>query len=305
MADDWIKMRSDLYRDPKVLVIADDLMRPDGELARYVNQNMQRDMSVTRNVMRNVTVGALVSVWGVMRRRGKRFGDDLTVTRVTLSVLDDISDLPGFGEAMAASGWVKQVDSGLVFPNFFEDHNSDPREKGRERQRRYRERHGSVTRNVTPGVTRNVTVTPREEKRREEKSKKKKTPLPPLEFPAALDSDRCRKALDEWLAHRERIGKRYKSAVAVGKLLAEWAAKGEAAFVAAVEFSIAREYQGLFSPGGGRGAPNALDAAAERERQLQAAGESWLRKREGDGDPRGSGPDGPPVLLDLREACPD
>lgn len=245
MAADWIKMRTDLYRDPKVLVIADALMRIDGDLARYVNQNLQRNMSVTRCVMRNAVVGALVSVWGVMRHRGKRAGDDLLALRVTLQVLDDIADLPGFGEAMEESGWVSQTDSGLVFPNFFQDHNSDPEERKRQlasdRQKRYRERH--------TGVTNNVTVTPRVEKSREEKSKKK-TPLPPLEFPSALDSDSCRTALNEWLAHRERIGKSYKSQASVGKLLTEWAAKGPAAFVAAVEFSIAREYQGLFSPNG-------------------------------------------------------
>ena len=76
MAGDWIKMRTDLYRDPKVSRICDHLMGSDSGLARYVNQHLQRDMSVTRNVIRNVTVGALVAVWGVLRHRGKRNGDD-------------------------------------------------------------------------------------------------------------------------------------------------------------------------------------------------------------------------------------
>ena len=57
MAGDWIKMRTDLYRNPKVCVMADLLMSADGELARYVDQHKQRAMTVTRNVMRNVKIG--------------------------------------------------------------------------------------------------------------------------------------------------------------------------------------------------------------------------------------------------------
>jgi len=180
MAGDWIKIRTDLYRDPKVCMIADLLMSKDGDLNKYVNQNMQRDMTVTRNVMRNVTVGALVSVWGVMRTRGKRESNDLSARGVTVNVLDDIADLPGFGEAMEESGWVKQTDDGVVFPNFFEEFNADPAEKMKamnaERQRRFREK--CVTENNGDrNVTGNVTVTPREEKRREEKKQETPDPL--------------------------------------------------------------------------------------------------------------------------------
>lgn len=183
MAADWIKMRSDIYRDPKVSVIAEALMSHESDLARYVNQMCQRDMTVTRNVMRNVTVGALVSIWGVMRMRGKRNGDDLVCTGVTASVLDDIADLPGIGSAMELAGWVVQDDEGITFPNFFEGYNVDPAEKSAssnaERQRRYRERKAALARGESldserneSDVTRDVTVTPREEKRREEKEDK-------------------------------------------------------------------------------------------------------------------------------------
>lgn len=175
MASDWIKMRTDLYRDPKVCVMAELLADPGGELARYVNQFSQRHMSVTRNVMRNVTVGALVSVWGVMRTRGKPENDDLVCKGVTVSVLDDIADLPGFGFAMQEVGWVVQIEDGIVFPRFFEDHNVDPegskKSKAAARQARYRDRNKekiTLESDVTSDVTRDVTVTHREEKRREE-----------------------------------------------------------------------------------------------------------------------------------------
>ena len=180
MAGDWIKMRTDLYRDPKVCVIADLLLDSDSDLARYVNQNHQRNMTVTRNVMRNAVVGALLSVWGVMRHRGKRNGDDLNCHGVSVSVIDDIADMRGFGEAMAHVCWVVEEDNCIVFPRFFADYNAEPgvqgKSKNAERQRRFREKKKAESNdvgNVTNNVTRDVTVTHREEKRREEKKKEK------------------------------------------------------------------------------------------------------------------------------------
>lgn len=175
MAGDWIKMRTDLYRDPKVSLIAEHLMSDDSDLSRHVNQMKQRNMTVTRNVMRNVTVGALVSIWGVMRHRGKRVDDDLVCYSVTVNILDDIADLPGIGEAMEFAGWVRQDQEGIVFPNFFDEYNSDPvdraREKNRERQRRFREKKAQEKDNATS----NVTVTHREEKRRDKEKVKKES----------------------------------------------------------------------------------------------------------------------------------
>ncbi|HQV16214.1 MAG TPA: hypothetical protein PK620_14950, partial [Denitromonas sp.] len=172
MAGDWLKMRTDLYRDPKVCMIADALMDGDSMLSRYVNQNMQRDMTVTRNVTRNATVGALLSVWGVLRHRGKRDGEDLVCKNVSLSVIDDITDIPGFGDAMEAVGWVVNDDACLVFPRFFAEYNVDAAEakalKAAARQKRYRERQKSENSDVTRDVTRDVTVTHRVEKSREE-----------------------------------------------------------------------------------------------------------------------------------------
>jgi hypothetical protein len=169
MAGDWIKMRTDLYRDPKVIGIAESLWDPEGLLGRHVSQMCQSEMTVTLNVLRNVTVGALVSVWGIARHQGRRVGDDLMLDGVGLRTLDDIAEIPGFGSAMHDVGWVKDVEEGLCFPKFFKEHNADPtdtyKQKNRERQERYRQRHS----NVSP----NVIVTHREEKNREENKDKK------------------------------------------------------------------------------------------------------------------------------------
>lgn len=201
MAGDWIKMRVDLYRDPKVCVMADELLNADGDLARYVDQNTQSHMSVTRNVTRNATVGALVTVWGVMRHRGKRDGDDLVCRGASLMVLDDIADLPGFGAAMESVGWVEEKGNDIVFPSFFEEYNVDPQDKknasSAERQRRYRENlkaKSNANSNGNGDVTRDVTVTHREEKRRVVKN-----PLPPAGVDARFERF--------WSAYPNKTGK--------------------------------------------------------------------------------------------------
>lgn len=169
MAEDWIKMRTHLYSDPKVSLMADLVFAGDGELAGYVNQHNQCDMSVTRNVTRNAIVGALVAVWGVCRKQGAREGADLVVKTCDMDALDDIANLPGFGSAMCAVGWCIDNDGSIVLPRFYEEHNVDPKEANARRQREFRERRkeqkqGRNARNVTRNVTRND----REEKRRED-----------------------------------------------------------------------------------------------------------------------------------------
>lgn len=195
MAVDWIKMRTDLYRDPKVCIIADQLLDEKGELARYTNQMSQRNMNVTRNVMRNAVIGGLLSVWGVMRHRGKRKNNDLVCEQVSTGVIDDIADLLGLGDALVMVGWVTETDSGVVFERFFEDYNCEPAQasasSGADRQRKYREKMRQKS-DVTRDVTRDVTVTT--EKRREDK--RIRTPLPPTgESPDGEESQKpCSKA---------------------------------------------------------------------------------------------------------------
>jgi len=173
MAGDWIKMRTDLYRDPKVIVMANLLGQKDSHLSRHVNQFMQRDMSVTSNVTRCAVVGALVAVWGVARHQGHRDGDDLIIRGVNSILLDDLSELPGFGDVMTEVGWAVDTDAGLLFPKFFAENNVDPEDQKREqaalRKRRQRERE---QRDNERDVARDksVTVTHREEKSREEYS---------------------------------------------------------------------------------------------------------------------------------------
>jgi len=159
MIEDWVPMKIDLYNEPKILVIADFVFSSDGELAAYVNQNLQDDMTVTRNVTRNACVGALVTIWGCAKRKGTRNGDDLHIKCARADWVDEVCNMPGFGEAMMSVDWARETAEALVFPGFYEELNLDSKEtqkaKNAERQRRYRDR----IRNENSNAPRNVTVT--------------------------------------------------------------------------------------------------------------------------------------------------
>ncbi|HEY1190450.1 MAG TPA: hypothetical protein VGE74_22645 [Gemmata sp.] len=289
MSGDWIKMRTDLYRDPKVCQIADALSR-----------NVTVTHNVTRNVMRNATVGALVTVWGIARHTGKRRGDDLVIRGCGPRVVDDIADLEGFGAAMIAVGWLVERDGALVFPRFFEDFNVDPgsdQKRGNaERQRRYRERKASQS-NVTGDVTVTSQSNVREEKRREEKSntpqppaggqgvaqqttaiapaappKPKPDPAESVPIPAALDTSDFRATWADWLAAR-RAKRRPVTERAARTQLSDLAALGPANAIACIRESIRNDWQGLFPDrfrAGAARAPNLFDRGAAQENRMVA-----------------------------------
>jgi hypothetical protein len=284
MAFDWIKIRTDLYRDPKVSVIADLMLDQDSELSRFVNQNMQCNMTVTRNVMRNVTVGALVSVWGVLRHRGKRNEYDLFVKCCTLSVVDDLADLPGFGYAMASVGWIEETEEGIVLPRFFEEFNVDPAEenksKNAERQRLYRERkkeESNVTRDVTVASQSNA----REEKRREENISTSLRSVDTLPRPESVSSE-------NWDAFIEvRKGLKAKNTLRainslitqLGKLQAEGHEPN-----AVVEQSIRSSWKDLYPIRQQfRGSPSSTNRMSAVERQIEMANQMFGGSQDGTG----------------------
>ena len=274
MAGDWIKMRTDLYRDPKVCLMADLLLDVEGELGRYVNQNRQRDMTVTRNVTRNATVGALVTVWGICRIRGKRIDNDLLISGASISIIDDIADLPGFGTAMKQVGWVVETKRGLIFPRFFEEYNSEPTPaqslSNAERQRRFREKRNGVS-NALRNVTNNEPCNDRVEKSREEKKEEEEPPLPPatggngsesksnsksdrkpkpdpaaeVPIPPELDSPEFRSAWADWQADRKARGKKLTERGARDQLAA-LIPLGSTGAIACIRQSIRQGWTGLF-----------------------------------------------------------
>lgn len=154
---DWIKLRSDITRDPRVIRIADELAEsrpfmdwltaPFGPAAACRESAYER---VTRCVTVSVTVTALVRVWSTVRTQGRVRGEDVHLDFATLPTLDVIAEVPDFGYAMAAAEWVEERadGGGLIFPKFLKQ-NATPEDRKKEqaaaRKQRQRERDRSVT----------------------------------------------------------------------------------------------------------------------------------------------------------------
>ncbi|MFT5327491.1 MAG: hypothetical protein ACI8P0_005383 [Planctomycetaceae bacterium] len=83
----------------------------------------------------------------------------------------------------------------------------------------------------------------------------------PVAIPSELDTEPARNALKEFGEHRRQL-KRPLTPLAETKLLQEWSAKGANRFVAAVNYSIAQGWQGVFEPG--HNGTNRSDTATNR-----------------------------------------
>ena len=173
MAGDWVKMRSALLANPKVHAIAKVIGRdPRAGAALTTGFSGCPDQVLSRNALRHVTVTALLCVWSSANEHS--VGGILSCC--DLEDLDEISGVPGFGDAMHSVGWAIPDEAGkcVSLPNFSE-HNTPAKDRtGAERQRRYREnRNGDVTplRNA-------VTVTQRREEKRREEEEIPAAPVP-------------------------------------------------------------------------------------------------------------------------------
>ena len=246
MSSSWIKIRTDLHTDPKVIEMARRLeymtnAEPDKAVTFVTIQR------VTCHNWRHVIVGCLCQLWGVLRQRGKREGDDLVLKNATLNTIDDIVLLDGFGDAVEHVGWVVELDEdhfkSLIFYNFFSEYNSDPnddrRTKDAERKRRQRERERSRDTPVTESQHSHGTVTPNchTEKRRVEKNNKynARDELLALGVPDEL--------INDWLEVRK--AKRAPLTKTVIAKLAREAEKAGISVAEAVRLCCERNWQGF------------------------------------------------------------
>jgi len=180
MAGDWIKMRTGLLTNPKVIRMARLLAANKFFMDWWTRgTSVSCDETVYElcdvTVVTRVTVGSLLSVWASVNECA---GADGFVKGITLFEVDEMAGVPGFGDAMEAIGWVEETDEGLVFPNFSE-HNTTGKERsssaktGAQRTKEWRERNKAVTRHRDVAVTSQSDH--REEKRREESKEQHNT----------------------------------------------------------------------------------------------------------------------------------
>jgi len=173
MAGDWIKMRGALLEHPKVVAITRHLWINPKFKSWILPGCLAPEGLVSDAALRCVTCGALLRFWSASREHGKWHGEDLVLKHSELVDVDQMSGVPGLGEAMLEVGWLRNSD-GLILPNFKE---FNVPMTGAERQKVYREKHHNESVTTPLREPRHKTVT-REEKRREEK--KEDNPPTPL-----------------------------------------------------------------------------------------------------------------------------
>lgn len=183
MSTNWIKMRSSLLTNPKVIRMARHLASDRHFMDWWTRgTNKSCDEIVYEicdvTVVTRVVVGSLLSVWGSANECANSDG---RVTGITLFEVDEMAGVPSFGKAMEVVGWAVEDDNGIRFPNFNE-HNTVGKERstgaktGAERTKEYRDRkradqatNGDASQEPSHGVTVTSQSDHREDKRREEK----------------------------------------------------------------------------------------------------------------------------------------
>ena len=173
----WIKMRRDLRHDSKVIRMTRFLCGERCFMDWWSDPvRMQCRESVTEivtfAVVTRVTVTGLLDVWASLNETMDETG---ILPDTTLQDLDDIAEIPGFGEAMLSVGWVEELENGdLYFPNFTEyntvSKKRTPAKSQAERAKAYRDRKRAEAAPIKESKKPVTNVTARHaEKRREEK----------------------------------------------------------------------------------------------------------------------------------------
>lgn len=144
MAGDWIKMRGNLWDDPRVARICD--LTDSGEAA---------------------VIGALYWLWST----ADQHTEDGCMPGLTLRQIDRKTGLQGFGAALVEIGWLRDDPQGVVIANF-EEHNGASAKKRCQTAQRVAKARSSNAHETQQGEVGNApSVTgalAREEKRREE-----------------------------------------------------------------------------------------------------------------------------------------
>ena len=135
MAGDWIKMRTNLDTDWRVIEMSGHLGIPELHV-----------------------VGCLWKLW-TWADQHTLDGNAIRVTSVTL---DRFTGVTGFADALRKVGWLDGRDNALSFPRFAEHNGQTAKNRAETNKRVARHRNANTVTNVTPK--------PLPEKRREEKS---------------------------------------------------------------------------------------------------------------------------------------
>lgn len=211
MAGDWIKMRTNLDTDPRVIEIASRL--GVGELQ---------------------VVGMLWKVWSWADAHTLD-GNAIRVTDVTL---DRFALVTGFADALRKVGWLEGRDGLLTFPRFAEHNGQTAKNRAETKERVAKHRNAKTVTDVTPK--------PLPEKRREEKSIREReeaeNQIPFLETRSLA----FLQAWERWKRHSSDNDKPIKpmsEEIQLSQIFAAYPSEVEV--IAAIDFSIGKNWMNV------------------------------------------------------------
>lgn len=179
MSGDWIKMRGNLWDDPRVAKLCDLTNQSEG-----------------------LVIGGLYWLWAT----ADQHSEDGTLPGLSLRQIDRKTGIPGFGEALCAIDWLTDDPAGVVITRF-EDHNGASAKKRAQTAKRvaeHRSRNGDETPDQegcnAPSVTGALA--------REEKERDKETPPNPPHGGQPEPKGKSPIAFKTWLADLKAKGEK-------------------------------------------------------------------------------------------------
>lgn len=160
MAGDWIKMRSNLWDDPRIARLCDITDQPEA-----------------------MVIGGLYWLWSA----ADQHTEDGLMVGLSLRQIDRKTGISGFGEALVAVSWIAEEDSGIRIVNF-DDHNGSSAKKRAQTAKRVakhtaanaktaqKEEEGNAPLTPTIKTTNAPSVSSALAREREEKEKEKNIP---------------------------------------------------------------------------------------------------------------------------------
>ena len=117
MAGDWIKMRSNLWDDPRVSSLVD-----------------------ATNSSEAAVIGGLYWLWAA----ADQHTENGVMPGLTLRQIDRKTGIPGLGVALVEIGWLSEQDGGVVLANFTEHNGASAKRRASDAKRKANERNSSA-----------------------------------------------------------------------------------------------------------------------------------------------------------------
>ena len=181
MAGDWIKMRGNLWDDPRVSALVDATDSSEAAV-----------------------VGGLYWLWAT----ADQHTEDGTMPGLTVRQIDRKTGLPGFGQALVSIGWLADHPEGVRIVNF-EEHNGASAKKRCQTAKRVA-KHESTNAPLTQAALAKEQeavrdALAREELEKEKEKKKKEEGEAPRKraTPPARPDDVAEQVWADWLQHRK------------------------------------------------------------------------------------------------------